>query len=282
MKKLKIIDDLFYGLNTENGKLEQLIPYDFQLKLIDSVIKNRFNVIESSRQMGISLTISHFLANQALDVESNEMNTFMVSNNTECAKCNLDRIRTIINNRFKDEKNFRIYKKNTQSEIILFNNKKIKCVSIGSLFYERDKNKSIIFIDNAGYVSNLECEVIKLIKEKDSGFSKIIISSTNRFFTNDFKNNFLKHIEHKDFKHNIINWAEHPNRDQAWYENQSKIMTQDCIKTEIDCEFVPIKKVDRVLNVRLSEEMFVKLSNKCAMENRNVSDYVREIINKNL
>lgn len=269
-------------IDIKNGNLKRITPYEFQEKIITDTEENKINIIASCRQSGLSSLIDVYIAWKL--IFGSDENILITSHNLQAAILHIDRIRNILYNYASDSMlDYKCFR-NNKKEIIIGNNRvTCKAASRGVI----GDSYSLIFIDNAGFIDELESiykSIIPCILAIKN--SKLIIaSSANK---NSFFNKLaieIKDNEKSNFKLTQIKWNDMPSRDQQWLEEQKLILgnNQDIIDQELNCVLTFEERTvkDKYIGLRVPEELFQKITTKIK-KTLSMSDYLRGLIEKDI
>jgi hypothetical protein len=251
--------------------MKKIELYDYQKDLIKTFEKERFIAVKHSRQIGITTTLVSYVVDYILN--GNDKTICLISNTKSNSVNLLNKIRCEIT----EEK----FIKNNINEIILKNGNRIKvCSNIDGV---RGYGIDLIVVDNAGFSNNLEKIIETVIPSIMSKIdSKIIlISSNNRnsYFNKLFNSSNI-------FYKKILHWDINPNHDNIWYEEMRlAIGDESKFKSEIDLideKEINEKNKNRVITVRLNDDIINKISEKLIEKDLSLSEYIRELINKDI
>ena len=173
------------------------------------------------------------------------------------------------------------FNKRTTSSMELSNGNKFDVFG-DNVDYLRGYKSNTIIVDNAAFINRLEevikmTNTIKLIKDKPS----IILASANNINENYFNKLFLD--ENNMFVKRKILWNQNPKFTNEWYSKLTETMVDEHFKAEIDLvDFEgPIgiaKTKDRIINVRIDDDLMSHLTNRLVERDLSLSDYIRTLI----
>jgi len=101
----------------------------------------------------------------------------------------------------------------------------------------RSEALSLLVIDEAAHVEGLEELWTGLYPTLSTGGRCIALSTPNGV-GNWFHQTYIDSEQEKnDFHHIVLPWDVHPDRDQEWFENETKNMSRRQIAQELECNF---------------------------------------------
>jgi len=260
------------GYDVECFEHSKIKPRNYQLKAIDSINKNKFNIIASSRQMGGTSMMSIYIAWYVL-FNSNKK-VMIMSNNLNGGKRILDLIRAIIIN-FNEN-----ILKDNKTEIELSNGCTIKVVA-PTLCASKGYMLDLLFIDNAAFINNLSDIYMALGMSMTVGEGKVILMSTPQD-DSDFNLLALNGKENESI--NYIEWSWDKLCGKDWFDKQCVQLgwDQDRIDTELNCviKYKEKSNKDKTISLRISAETYNKMKIKAG--ELSASDYIRYLIDHDL
>ena len=288
------MENKWFGYDVfEKKTLTKLKPFEYQKKFLEFIHENKACIIAQSRQMHVSSMVALYLAWYA--IFNDEKTILIISSSMASSKKILNSICFIIENYLLDKQGGFISAERS-TEITLINGTRIIAKS-DSVDAPRGFRSDIIYIDNAAYMKNLEdifyAASPTLWAGKDA---KFIISSAPK--NNSYFNKmFLETNETSEFKPLRLTWQEHPvySKDMQkegdtdeytspWYEDMCKIIyNKESIEQELDCVIRYNEKTNKskLISLRLEQDVYNKIVEKITKD-KNVSDYIRDLINKDL
>lgn len=256
----------------ENKKPFKLYPY--QEELLNDFKNNRFLMVKHSRQVGLTTLIAIYIANFLLENKEKDNTILLFSGSMDSSSNILNLVREIIG---KNKKKI-TYLDNNQRSIRLENDNMVRIGQTLDSF--RGRNFNGIIMDNCFGVNGIEQKidwVSKIINIKHF----ILVSSGLGSYTHFNK---LFNDETNVFKKKTISWNLNPNFNIEWFESMKKLLTPEEFDIEIqliDNIITPIKK-DRVISVRLTDDLINKMSCKLLEKDINQSEYIRGLIEGDL
>ena len=207
--------------------------YDFQEKSLESFMKHDYNIVLKARQLGLStLTAGYALWMMTFQQDKNIL---VIATKQETAKNLVTKVRVMHANLpgwlkqpcVEDNKLSLRYKNGSQ----------IKAVA-SSEESGRSEALSLLIIDEAAFIDKIDTIWGAAQQTLATGGRALVISTPNgvgNFFhktwvgaengTNDF--NFIK-----------LHWSVHPEREQAWRDEQDKLLGPSLADQECDCDFI--------------------------------------------
>ena len=213
-----------------------LIPfktYDFQGALVDSLALHRFIVVLKARQLGISTITAAYIA--WLVLFHRDKNVLIVATKLSTAANLVKKVKIILKNlpewiRIAD---LTIDNKNS---IELSNGSQVKASSTSG-DAGRSEALSLLVIDEAAHIDGLEDLWTGLYPTISTGGRCIAISTPSG--VGDWFHETYVGAESAENEFLPINltWDVHPDRDQKWFDVETKNMTQRQIAQEYECNF---------------------------------------------
>ena len=206
--------------------------YEFQEKSLKDLIEYDYNIILKSRQMGITTLTSAYAL--WLMVFHKDKNILCISIKQETAKEIVTRVR-FANNNLPSWLKVKCTEDNRLS-LRLENGSQIKAVS-SSGDAGRSSALSLLIIDEAAFIDSIE-EIWLSAQQTLSTGGKAIILSTPNGVGNFFHKTWVASEENQN-KFNTINlpWHLHPERNQEWRDEQTKLLGVRGAAQECDCDF---------------------------------------------
>lgn len=211
-------------------------PYEYQKRIFKTAIDNRYTIVKLPRQSGKTTIMAGFMAWQLLFNEDYKM--ACLAHKEMQAREILDRVKLIYEN----------LPKWLQSGVVTWNRSTIQmengCIieigatSSGTI---RGKAFNLVYLDEFAFIPpRLQEEFYtSVLPTISSGIStKIVITSTPKGF-NLFYKIWQESVEGKNnYARQEIRWFDPPGRDEAWKEEQLKILGEQKFNQEFDTEFL--------------------------------------------
>ena len=209
-------------------------PYGFQRKMLKAFDENRFVVNVLPRQMGKTTVVAGYILHYAMFNEDKEIG--ILANKESSAKEILDRIKLMMMNLpFWLQTGVSEYNK---ASVTFENTSKLLAFATGSDAV-RGRSFSLLYLDEFAFVNGADEFYNSTYPVVSSGkTSKIIITSTPNglnLFYKIFNEARLKKNSYFPLK---IHWSEHPDRDDAWAEQQKDNLGDKGFAQEYECEFM--------------------------------------------
>lgn len=208
--------------------------YPFQDDLLRKFRDHRFNIILKPRQMGISTIVAGYIAWLMLFHKHKEV--IVLATKQDKAQNILRKVRMILQ-RIPEWLKISKEKTDNRNTIELDNGSRLSAESTAG-DAARSDSLSLLVIDECAHIQNVDEIWTSALPTISVGGSAILLSTPNgasglfhRLYieSEDGLNNFV---------HTKLHWSEHPDRDQEWFENETKNMTKNEIKQEYLCDFL--------------------------------------------
>ena len=206
--------------------------YPFQDKSLQEIIDNDYNIILKSRQLGITTLSSAY--SLWLMVFHSDKNILCISITQETSKEIVTRVR-FANDNLPSWLKVPCIEDNRLS-LRLKNGSQIKAVS-SSGTAGRSAALSMLIIDEAAFIDNID-EIWTSAQSTLSTGGKAIVLSTPNGVGNFFHRTWVDAEAKKNKFHTIrLPWHLHPERDQVWRDEQTKLLGPKMAAQECDCDF---------------------------------------------
>jgi len=213
-----------------------LIPfktYDFQSELVDDLALYRFIIVLKARQLGISTITAAYVA--WLVLFHRDKNVLIVATKLSTAANLVKKVKTILKNlpqwiRISD------FAVDNRNSIELKNGSQVKASSTSG-DAGRSEALSLLVIDEAAHIEGLDELWTGLYPTISTGGRCIAISTPNG--VGDWFHEAYVGAENGDneFFPVSLSWEKHPDRDQEWFEVETKNMSKRQIAQEYECNF---------------------------------------------
>lgn len=281
-----------YGVDrVKGGKYCQLEYFDFERGIMNHIIDNQFTIIKKSRQMHLSTLLATYSSKFLKDNFDSE-NKILYFSPKCCIGQNFIAMTKLNLQRYNPSALLAVDNKN---ELSMFQGNKVKSIcSLNQFSNEELMNIHMIMIDEAAFVVDFDKIMTFIDNKLDDGklndkVKIVIVSSPNGF--NSFFNLYSEaDLGRCKFKPYSINYKNNPrfNNDE-WLENMKRTYNYDerLIQQEIFGWFVkdePKPKVNKnnLIQFRVDDELFRKISIKLIGEDITISNYIRKLITKDL
>ena len=213
-----------------------LIPfslYPFQETALTDFKNNRFSVILKARQLGISTTVAAYVC--WLMLFHRDKNVLVVATKLGTATNLVKKIKAIHKNLPPSLKIADISIDNRTS-FELSNGSQVKASSTSG-DAGRSEALSLLVVDEAAFVEGMEELWAGLYPTLSTGGRCIALSTPNGV-GNWFHKTYTEAEEDKnDFYTIKLPWDVHPERDQEWFEKETRNMSRREIAQELECNF---------------------------------------------
>ena len=213
-----------------------LIPfktYDFQADLIGDFNDHRFTVILKARQLGISTITAAYVA--WMMMFHRDKNVLVIATKFGTAANLVKKVKSI--HRYLPEwLKIASISIDNRTSFELTNGSQIKASSTSS-DAGRSEALSLLVIDEAAHVDGLEELWTGLYPTLSTGGRCIALSTPNgvgNWFHQIYTNS---EMNENDFYSIKLPWDVHPERNQEWFEKETKNMSRRQIAQELECNF---------------------------------------------
>ena len=216
--------------------IKGLIPfktYDYQADLLTDFNDYRFNVILKARQLGISTIAAGYIV--WLMLFHRDKNILVMATKFKTAANLVKKVKAIM----KNVPDFLIIAEisiDNRASFELSNGSQIQAASTSG-DAGRSEALSLLVIDEAAPVESLDELWAGLYPTISTG-GRVIALSTPNGVGNWFHKTYTEAAEgSNDFHPILLNWDVHPDRDQAWFEKETRNMSRREIAQELECNF---------------------------------------------
>ena len=207
--------------------------YDFQSQLLSDFNDHRFNVILKARQLGISTITGAYVA--WMMMFHKEKNILVMATKFQTAANLVKKVKSIIKSLPEWMQMTKINIDNRTS-FELDNGSQIKA-STTSGDAGRSEALSLLVVDEAAHVEGLDELWTGLYPTVSTGGRCIALSTPNGV-GNWFHQTYVDaEIQKNDFHITVLPWYVHPDRDDEWFEEETKNMSRRQIAQEYECNF---------------------------------------------
>jgi len=207
--------------------------YKFQDECVKDFIGNRFTVVVKSRQLGLSTLVAAYAVWLALFQK--DKNILIIATKLQVAQNFIKKTKIIL--------------RNLPPWLVLpsitADNKQLIEFSHGSSIKAiptsddagRSEALSLLIVDEAAFVKNFDELWTGLYPTLSTGGRAIVLSTPNGVGGQYYK--IYKDAEsgQNEFKPIKLNWDVHPERDQAWFDKETRNMSPRQIAQELLCDF---------------------------------------------
>ena len=216
--------------------LKGLIPfntYPYQDELLNEFNDYRFTVILKARQLGISTITAAYIVWMMMFYR--DKNVLVIATKFQTAANLVKKVKSIMQNvppwlRIAD------IKIDNRTSFVLTNGSEVKAASTSG-DAGRSEALSLLVIDEAAHVEGLEDLWTGLYPTLSTGGRCIALSTPNGV-GNWFHKTYVEAEQNvNDFRPIILPWDIHPERDQTWFEKETRNMSRRQIAQELECNF---------------------------------------------
>lgn len=216
--------------------MKGLIPfhlYPFQKKLLEDFEDHRFNVILKARQLGISTITAAYVA--WMMMFHREKNVLVIATKFNTAANLVKKVKSIIKN-LPEWLRISTVDIDNRTSFVLSNGSQIKASSTSG-DAGRSEALSLLVIDEAAHVEGLEELWMGLYPTLSTGGRCIALSTPNGVGNWFHKTYSESESKLNDFFPTKLPWDVHPDRDESWFEKETRNMSRREIAQELECNF---------------------------------------------
>ena len=216
--------------------IKGLIPFatfPFQDECVKEFNDNRFNIILKSRQLGLSTLVAAYSVWQAIFYK--EKNILIIATKLAVAQNFIRKVKTYIKS-MPPWLLVPVITANNKQQVEFSNGSQIKAVPT-SEDAGRSEALSLLIVDEAAFVRNFDELWMGLYPTLSTGGRAILLSTPNGV-GGQYHEIYTK-AERKENKFNPIKlmWDVHPERDDEWFERETKNMSKKQVAQELLCDF---------------------------------------------
>lgn len=216
--------------------MKGLLPfstYPFQDRCVEEFNKHRFNIVLKSRQLGLSTLSAAYAVWQAIFYR--DKNILIIATKLSVAQNFIRKVKTYISNLPKWLL-VPIITANNKQAVEFSNGSQIKAVPT-SEDAGRSEALTLLIVDEAAFVRNFDELWMGLYPTLSTGGRAILLSTPNGVGGQYYE--LYKKAELGQNKFNPIKlmWDVHPERDQDWFDKETKNMSEKQIAQELLCDF---------------------------------------------
>lgn len=259
-----------YAFDYKRNKIDL---YEFQKELLNEFDDKRYILTLSSRQMGCSSMLSLYIANWLInnDTDMKRLVILVDKPNTKIAS-----IRAIINN-YCEINNIENLETAASTRSLYLNNGNSILITNNLLSIDITPQNSFgLVVDNAAWIRDLIGQMAYAIPV----INKLIMVSGFNVNKNDFYDKLFI-SDNNLFKKIKITWDLHPNHNEEWYKTQEELFkygTSFYSEIHLERKEKSNPPKNNMINVRLTDELLMKISRKLLEKDISVSEYIRQLI----
>ena len=216
--------------------IDGLIPfktYPYQTDLLSDFNDHRFNVILKARQLGISTIVAGYIV--WLMLFNRDKNILVMATKFATAANLVKKVKAILKN-VPDWLLLAQISIDNRASFELSNGSQIKAASTSG-DAGRSEALSLLVLDEAAHIDNLDELWAGLYPTISTGGRCIALSTPNGV-GNWFHKTYIESVEsNNDFHPVNLPWHVHPDRDQEWFEKETRNMSRREIAQELECNF---------------------------------------------
>lgn len=207
--------------------------FPFQDDCVKDFIDHRFNIVLKSRQLGLSTLVAGYAVWQALFYK--DKNILVIATKLSVAMNFIKKVKTAIRALPPWLVMTDVVGDNKQA-IEFGNGSSIKAIPT-SEDAGRSEALSLLIVDEAAFVRDFDTLWMGLYPTLSTGGRAIILSTPNGV-GGQYYDLYVKAESGENEFHPIkLPWDVHPERDEAWFEKESKNLTQQQVAQELLCDF---------------------------------------------
>jgi hypothetical protein len=207
--------------------------YNYQDELLEDFNDYRFNVILKARQLGISTITAAYIV--WLMLFHRDKNVLVIATKFQTAANLVKKVKSIMQN-VPPWLRIAEIKIDNRTSFVLTNGSEVKAASTSG-DAGRSEALSLLVIDEAAHVDGLEDLWTGLYPTLSTGGRCIALSTPNGV-GNWFHKTYIEADQNlNDFHPVVLPWDVHPDRDQNWFDKETKNMSRRQIAQELECNF---------------------------------------------
>ena len=216
--------------------LKGLIPFNtfpFQDDCVSDFNDNRFNIILKSRQLGLSTLVAAYAVWQAVFYK--DKNILIIATKLAVAQNFIRKVKTYIKSMPKWLL-VPVITANNKQQVEFSNGSQIKAVPT-SEDAGRSEALSLLIVDEAAFVRNFDELWMGLYPTLSTGGRAILLSTPNGV-GGQYHEIYTKATrKENEFNPIKLMWDVHPERDDEWFQKETKNMSQKQVSQELLCDF---------------------------------------------
>jgi hypothetical protein len=207
--------------------------FDFQDDCVDAFEENRFNIVLKSRQLGLSTISAAYSA--WLAIFHKDKNVLIIATKLAVAQNFIRKVKFVIQSMPKWLLIPQIVNNNKQA-LEFSNGSTIKAVPT-SEDAGRSEALTLLIVDEAAFVRNFDTLWTGLYPTLSTGGRAIVLSTPNGV-GGQYYDLWKQAEDNENFFNPIkLTWDVHPDRDDKWFEEETKNMSKKQIAQELLCDF---------------------------------------------
>tara|TARA_R110000824_G_scaffold60853_8_gene162394 strand:+ start:13832 stop:15433 length:1602 start_codon:yes stop_codon:yes gene_type:complete len=207
--------------------------YSFQDDCVRAYNDHRFNVIVKSRQLGLS-TVSAIYA-VWLAIFYRDKNILVIATKLAVAQNFIKKVKIALDS-LPSWLVMPGVKERTKTHVAFTNGSQIKAIPT-SEDAGRSEALSLLIVDEAAFIRNFDELWMGLYSTLSTGGRAVVISTPNGIGGMYHKLAEEAKLKQNQFNHIELPWWVHPERDDEWFQSESKNMSKKQISQELLCDF---------------------------------------------
>jgi hypothetical protein len=212
-----------------------LVPFEtfpFQDDCLHSFNQFRFNIVLKSRQLGLSTIAAAYCAWLALFYR--DKNVLAIATKLSTAMNFTKKVKTMVDS-VPDW--MKICKYTTTKQSITFSNGSVVTAVPTSEDAGRSEALSVLIVDEAAFIRGFDELWLGLYPTLSTGGSAILLSTPNGVGGQYYKLWVDAEAGLNNFNPIKLPWYVHPERDQSWFDRETRNMSKRAIAQELLCSF---------------------------------------------
>lgn len=210
--------------------------YKFQEECLTDFKDNRFNIILKSRQLGLSTLSAGYILWKMLFNE--DFNALVIATKVTVAKNLVEKVRVmhdLLPVWLRDGNNASV--EDNKLSLKLKNGSQVKAIA-SSPDAGRSEALSLLVVDEAAFIRDIDEIWLSAQSTLSTGGSAIVLSTPNGV-GNWFHRMWVEGENGTNGFNNIkLHWTVHPERNQEWRDEQTRVLGVKGAAQECDCDFV--------------------------------------------
>lgn len=216
----------------KRGKIP-FILFPFQEDCLTKFKDNRYNIVLKSRQLGLSTLVAGYAL--WLITFKKDQNILVIATQKDVAKNLITKIRVMyqaLPSWLKVEAT-----EDNKLSLILANGSQVKAVS-SSPTAGRSEALSLLVLDEAAFIDKID-DIWTAAQPALSAGGDVVVLSTPNGVGNWFHETWKKaELNQSEFQTTKLHWTVHPERDQAWRDEQTRELGARQASQECDTDFL--------------------------------------------
>ena len=210
--------------------------YPFQEGCLTDFKENRFNIILKSRQLGLSTLSAGFILWKM--IFNQDFNALVIATKVTVAKNLVEKVRVmhdLLPIWLRDGSSAAV--EDNKLSLKLKNGSQVKAIA-SSPDAGRSEALSLLVVDEAAFIRDIDEIWLSAQSTLSTGGSAIILSTPNGVGNFFHKTWVAGEAGQNGFNCINLHWTVHPERNQAWRDEQTRILGVKGAAQECDCDFI--------------------------------------------